>query len=182
MTKTIVDEKLGIITLTKNNRARRLIIRLKPDCITVTLPIRSTYDDALKFVESKRDWILANKDRVQTNRRIFSKEEQDAMRREAKRMLPVMLHELAQRHGFSYSQVKITSAKGRWGSCSSRKNINLSLYLMQLPEHLIRYVLLHELCHTKEMNHGSRFWQMLDSVTDNKAKTLAKEIKKIRKS
>ena len=49
---------------------------------------------------------------------------------------------------------------------------------MRLPDHLIDYVLLHELCHTKEKNHGAGFWTLLNSITQSKAKLLAKEIKK----
>lgn len=99
-------------------------------------------------------------------------------RREAKRLLPIRLSLLAGQHGFTYNNLRITSSHTRWGSCSSGKNINLSLYLMQLPWHLIDYVLLHELCHTREMNHSPRFWALMDSVTDNKAKALRAELKK----
>ena len=73
--------------------------------------------------------------------------------------------------------MKINSSKGRWGSCSARKAINLSYYLVLLPKHLIDYVLLHELCHTREMNHGERFWALLNSVTDGKALELREELK-----
>ena len=99
------------------------------------------------------------------------------LRHEAKRILPVRLHTLAEEYGFTYSEVKINNSKTRWGSCSARKNINLSLSLMLLPDHLINYVLLHELCHTQEMSHSDRFWHLMDSVTNNKASALRKELK-----
>ncbi|WP_280749193.1 SprT family zinc-dependent metalloprotease [Parabacteroides sp. PF5-9] len=101
----------------------------------------------------------------------------NVFRREAKRVLPERLSRLAQQYRFSYSGVRINSSQTRWGSCSTRRSINLSLYLMQLPWHLIDYVLLHELCHTVEMNHSERFWQLMDQVTDGKAKQLRKELK-----
>ena len=100
-----------------------------------------------------------------------------ALRHEAKRLLPDRLMALAAKHNFTCTGVRIMNSKGRWGSCSTRRTINLSLSLMLLPWHLIDYVLLHELCHTIEMNHSDRFWKLLDSLTDNKALALRKELK-----
>ena len=71
-------------------------------------------------------------------------------------ILPSRLAFLSKQCGLPYSSVKINSSQGRWGSCSARKAINLSYYLVLLPSHLIDYVLLHELCHTREMNHSER--------------------------
>lgn len=104
----------------------------------------------------------------------------NVLRHEAKRLLPERVEALAQQYGFSYTGVKINSSRTRWGSCSSRKSINLSLYLMQLPWHLVDYVILHELCHTREMNHSDRFWSQMDQVTDKKAKALRRELKAFR--
>jgi predicted metal-dependent hydrolase len=100
-----------------------------------------------------------------------------ALRHEARRVLPARLHTLAGQYGFSYSGVRIANTRSRWGSCSSNGNINLSLSLMLLPAHLVDYVLLHELCHTVEMNHSKRFWKLLNQVTSNKALALRKELK-----
>ena len=100
------------------------------------------------------------------------------LKKEAKRVLPERVRILADEYGFSYLQVKIQSSKSRWGSCSLGKNINLSFYLMLLPQHLVDYVILHELCHTKEMNHSPKFWQWMDKTTDGKAKKLRAEMKK----
>lgn len=101
-----------------------------------------------------------------------------ALRHEARRLLPQRIQSLAKRYGFSINEVKINNSKTHWGSCTAQRNINLSLSLMLLPWHLIDYVLLHELCHTIEMNHSDRFWAQLDKVTDGKALSLRDELKK----
>lgn len=84
-----------------------------------------------------------------------------ALLSQAKRLLPIRLRELAQKHDYSYSEVKIKSLKTRWGSCDMHKNITLNLYLMELPWDLIDYVILHELNHTEIMQHGPKFWDAL---------------------
>lgn len=101
----------------------------------------------------------------------------EAMRRRAKEVLPLRVEMLARMHGLTYGEVKVNSSTGRWGSCSARGSINLSLYLVLLPLHLIDYILLHELAHTREMNHGPGFWALLDKLTGGKAKALRQELR-----
>ena len=104
----------------------------------------------------------------------------EALKRNAKIVLPSRLSMLANRYGLTYKCVKINSSQGRWGSCSASGNINLSCYLMLLPAHLIDYVLLHELTHTREMNHGTRFWKLLNEMTEGRAEHLRNELKAYR--
>lgn len=101
----------------------------------------------------------------------------EAVRKQALIYLPQRLRYLAQRCGLSFNKVTIRGSRSRWGSCSSQRNISLSYYLMTLPSHLIDAVLIHELCHTVEMNHGPRFWALMDTYTNGQAKSLTKEIK-----
>ena len=89
------------------------------------------------------------------------------LRRQAKAFLPGRLAELAAQHGFSYNQVRIKHNVSNWGSCSVKKNINLNLNLMRLPAELQDYVMLHELCHLKHMNHGKEFHALLESICPN---------------
>lgn len=105
-----------------------------------------------------------------------------ALQKKAQAYLPPLLQELAEHYGFTYKKVKITGSKSRWGSCSATGSINLSCYLMLLPPHLMDYVLLHELTHTREMNHGPKFWEILDELTEGRAKTLRAELRNFRTS
>ena len=103
-----------------------------------------------------------------------------ALRGIAQRELPGRLKALAAQHGFVYTSVTLRDSHTRWGSCSSRKSISLSIYLQLLPQELADYVLLHELCHTVEMNHSDRFWTLMDKVTGGKAKLLRERLKEYR--
>lgn len=101
-------------------------------------------------------------------------------RSEANKVLPDRVRLLAQKYGFEVNEIKINNSRGRWGSCSMKKNINLSYFCMMLPEYLVDFVLLHELCHTKEMNHGENFWTLLNSVSNGQAIALTKELKAVK--
>ncbi|WP_430817127.1 M48 family metallopeptidase [Carboxylicivirga sp. RSCT41] len=102
---------------------------------------------------------------------------EEALRMEAKRFLPGRLAWLAKEHNIRYQNVTIKNLKSRWGSCSATNNINLNLHLMRLPAELIDYVLLHELCHVHEKNHGPHFWARLDIMCNGKARQLDKAMK-----
>ncbi len=106
----------------------------------------------------------------------------EALRKQAKMLLPPRLRELSLKSGLPFKSVKINSSHGRWGSCSIKKDINLSCHLVLLPRHLVDYVMLHELCHTREMNHGEHFWALLDKLTDGKAEALRQELKRYKSS
>lgn len=105
---------------------------------------------------------------------------EEGLKRNAKIILPPRLYQLSLRHNLPYESLKINSSSGRWGSCSTRRSINLSCYMILLPGHLIDYVLLHELAHTREMNHGEGFWALLDKLTEGKAQSLRQELKEFK--
>ena len=148
---------LRIICTSLNN----LYSTLKEGVLYVSCPLQTDFSD--ERIQEKLRKILEN-----------------ALRYEAKRILPVRLKELAGKHGFQYTSVKINNSRTHWGSCTTRKSINLSLSVMLLPEHLLDYILLHELCHTVEMNHSERFWSLMNRVTDGKVPGFREEMKSYR--
>ncbi|MCF6332493.1 MAG: M48 family metallopeptidase [Draconibacterium sp.] len=97
---------------------------------------------------------------------------------EAKKLLVPRLVELAAKQGFQFQRATIRNNKRNWGSCSSKNNISLNLQMMKLPDELIDYILLHELVHTQIKNHGPKFWEKLNEITNNKARELAKQVKR----
>lgn len=99
-----------------------------------------------------------------------------ALKKQAESLLPQRLAYLASKHGFEFKAVQVKKMRSRWGSCSSEQVVALNIYLMQLPWHLIDYVLLHELVHTKHLNHSARFWAELIACMPN-AKTIKKELR-----
>jgi predicted metal-dependent hydrolase len=136
--------------------ATRVTTRLKLSQVEVTHPMRVTPQDSAVQKAAHAAAIRA-------------------LRKEAEQLLPYRLKQLAERDGFTYNSVGIKHLKSRWGSCTSQKDITLNLYLMQLPWHLIDYVIFHELTHTKVMQHGAPFWQELERHVPG-AKALRKEI------
>jgi len=74
-------------------------------------------------------------------------------------------------HGFSYNRVTLKNQKTRWGSCSSSGNLNFNWRLSMAPIEVIDYVIVHELCHLKQMNHSSRFWSLVESILPNYKET-----------
>lgn len=99
------------------------------------------------------------------------------LRAEAKRLLPSLTEKLAREHGFTFSRVYIKDVSSRFGSCSTKKNINYSLCLPALNESFINYIVLHELTHTVHFNHGTEFHLLLERCLPN-AKQVAACYKK----
>ena len=166
-----------------SRRARGTSIRVSPSKgVTVSLPLWATWKGGLKTFLSKRDWVLETIERQRKRLKdepIPTEQEIEAMRAEAKRVLPVRLKELADEYSFEYNQVRIKHNSSNWGSCSRKGNINLNLNLVRLPEDLRDYVLLHELCHLHHPNHGPEFHALLETLCPDHRKK-EKELRKFR--
>ena len=104
---------------------------------------------------------------------------EETYRHEAHTFLPERVAFFAQKFGLRYGKVTIKKVSTRWGSCSHINNINLNLHLMRLPERLRDYVILHELAHITEKNHGPKFWSLLDKMCPG-SKALDNEMKSYR--
>jgi predicted metal-dependent hydrolase len=167
MEKIYSDPELGQVRLQKRARVKRISLRVSPHGITVTFPYFVPYREGLEFFLSKRDWVKSAVERQKAkigNEYVPSADEIEALRAQAKAELPPRLSELADKYGFKYNEVHIKHNSSNWGSCSRKGNINLNLNLVRVPSELRDYVMLHELCHLRYLNHGPEFHKLLESI------------------
>ena len=85
-------------------------------------------------------------------------------KKQAREIFTLRVEHYGQKNGFSYQKVKLSSAKRRWGSCSAKGNLNLTWRLVMMPIAIIDYVIVHELCHLRELNHSKRFWANVEEI------------------
>ena len=178
MTSKIIEiERIGPVLFERSNRAKHLNISVKENAkVRVAVPKGISFEKAKNFTHSKIGWISKHLLKIQLRPkiRIFDK---PLNKQAAKEFLEGRIKELADKFGFVYNKITIRNQKTRWGSCSGKNNINLNMQLMNIPNHLIDYVLLHELVHTIVKNHSPLFWITLDRYVGN-AKAINKELKK----
>ena len=178
----IVEHKiLGMIECVRSLRARsiRLVVR-RDSTLRLTYPLFSSRAKAIAFAESKIAWIEQTRQRISqlvSQYPTITPSEVERLRREARAYIPTTLSRLASEHGFSYTTLRISSAHTRWGSCSGRNGISISLFVMLLPEHLREFIMLHELCHTRHHNHSAAFHQLLNAHVDDKEQAYNRELK-----
>ncbi len=196
---------IGNVRYVNNRRAKNLSIRINQQGeIRLTIPRYVSRKKAELFLLSKKQWIVGKlheinqlegcgqilKEGDMLNVRgkqipIFLHKDgenvEDAIWRillkEGRAYLPVRVTKLAALYGFKVSGVKIRKMKTRWGSCTAKNGINLNSWLMMLPDHLVDYIIFHELVHTIHRDHSKFFWEALDSITEGNSKILRKEIK-----
>ena len=130
--------------------------------LQVNAPLFVTKKQIQDFINKNTSWI--EKQKNLSKQKMLSESEIEELKQKAKAYIPERVEYLAAKYGFEYEKIRITSARTRWGSCSSRKTLSFSCRLMQYRVECIDYVIIHELCHLRQMNHSSRFWQEVETI------------------
>lgn len=179
--------RLGPVTLSQTRRARRIVVSVRASGdVRVSFPCGVAQRRAQAFVEEKIEWIERTRERLAARRAepapALSPEERamrmEALRRAAKADLPERIARIAAQTGLRYGKVTVRASRTKWGSCSGRNDISLSLFLMKLPERLRDYVILHELCHTVHHDHSPQFHALVDRLSGGRERELMRELKR----
>ncbi|MCR5558216.1 MAG: M48 family metallopeptidase [Butyrivibrio sp.] len=155
------------------SKRRTIAIEITSDArVIVRAPMRVPVSEINRFIGEKADWIdkhlkmmeKRKEEREAGDRQPLSKQEIKLLTTRAKRIIPERVRFYAGFMGLSYGRITIRMQKSRWGSCSAKKNLNFNCLLMLTPPEIVDYVVVHELCHLKEMNHSPRFWAEVEKV------------------
>ena len=146
------------------SRRKTLTIELTPRGeILVRAPNLMPKRDIQRFVESRQSWIETHLARI-PKAEPMTEAEHEALIRAAKEILPQKAAFFAESLGVTFGRVTVRSQHTRWGSCSAAGNLSFNCLLMLTPEDVQDYVVVHELCHRREMNHSPRFWAMVEET------------------
>lgn len=154
-------------------RSRRKTISIEIDSnarLVVRAPMRVPLYEIRRFVNDKNSWIEKHIEKAKKRNekrkdvRPLDLRELRIITEEALRVIPVEVERYAKIIGVTYGRVTIRNQKTLWGSCSSKGNLSFNCMLMKVPERVRDYVIVHELCHRREMNHSPHFWELVGSV------------------
>ena len=186
MDKIYKHPRLGDVLLRQRWTTSRISLSVKPTGeVRLSYPRLVSTAKALRFLEEKVEWVLQMRTKISERAMSgadYTPIQIEALRSEAKQVLPAMVARLAHENGFSYGRVTIRATRSKWGCCTSQNNLSLSLFLMTLPTHLQEFVVLHELCHTIHHNHSAAFHALLNKVTGGREKELNRQLKGVRKN
>jgi len=172
----------------RHGRAKYLRLEVGYDgVVTVTLPSWVASGMAEIFMKEKSLWLLDKVKIFQSNYGNsvkFDREHYLAHKEKARKKIIAKVELFNKYYKFKYNRIAIKNTKRQWGSCSSKSNLNFNYKLLFLPDDLIDYVVVHELCHLKELNHGGKFWALVAKTLpdyQNKRKRLMRhEMKMMR--
>ena len=151
---------------------RSIGIQITAEGVVVRAPKGLATAEIDKFVQSKRSWIEAHLAKVPGPQEKFTREEIEAMAQRALAVIPERVRHFAPLVGVTYGNITIRNQRTRWGSCSGRGNLNFNCLLMLTPDHVVDYVVVHELCHRREMNHSPKFWAEVEWVLPDYRRSL----------
>lgn len=157
------------VSVIKSKR-KTISIQVKPNEVIIRAPIKMREKEIEKFAETKMNWIekhlesLSEKQKLLENIEPYSDEEIRSLVAKAKEIIPPKVEYFADKIGVTYNKITIRCQHTRWGSCSSKGNLNFNCLLVLLPDEIIDSVVVHELCHRKQMNHSAKFYAEIEKV------------------
>lgn len=164
------------VTIRKRRRGKSLRIIVRRDgAVVLSLPRWVSVSAGKRFLLSKKEWVLAAKKRVEKfPPRLLNQGDQAeyaAHKETARRVITERVHHYQSLYKVRYKRLAIRNQRSRFGSCSAQGNLNFNYRLLFLPEHLRDYVIVHELCHLRELNHSPKFWALVaETIPDYQAR------------
>ncbi len=163
------------VTVIRSNR-KTVAIQVNSDLsVTVRAPYSASEKDIEEILKKKEAWISKHIEKTKETKERFEAEPTEKLTREkvialaeeALKVIPERVEYFAKVIGVTYGKITIRNQKTRWGSCSSKGNLNFNCLLMLAPPEVLDYVVVHELCHRKQMNHSKAFWLEVEKVLPN---------------
>lgn len=163
------------VTVIRSNR-KTVAIQVNSDLsVTVRAPRSVSEKDIEEILKKKEAWISKHIEKIKETKERFEAEPTEKLTREkvialadeALKVIPERVEYFAKVIGVTYGKITIRNQKTRWGSCSSKGNLNFNCLLMLAPPEVLDYVVVHELCHRKQMNHSKAFWLEVEKVLPN---------------
>lgn len=156
------------IQIIRSNR-RSISVEIRPNLqVVVRAPLQMRGKDIHRFLWEKRGWLEKHLQAMGEQGRVaapaLSAEEIRTMTDQAQGDIPRRVARFAPIVGVTVGRITIRHQKTRWGSCSAKGNLNFNCLLMLCPERVRDYVVVHELCHRKELNHSAAFWSLVEHV------------------
>ena len=167
MQKTVEIDGVDMpYTIRSNSKSKKISIRVQEGGkISVTKPSRVSVRYIQGLVENKKDWIIDQVKRMANRpKKIlshYSASDFEKYRDDAYNLVDARIAHFNKFYKFDIERVTIRNQSTRWGSCSRRKNLNFNYKIVLLPSELSDYIVVHELCHLSQMNHGKKFWDLV---------------------